>query len=108
MPYAFTLTRLVEFAETDAAGIVHFANFFRYMEITEHAFLRSLGHSVHEHAEEALIGWPRLRASCEYKRPLRFEDTVEVRLLVREKRTKSIAYEFVFHKLPRSTAGEAV
>jgi acyl-CoA thioesterase FadM len=30
---------------------------------------------------------------------LRFEDSVEVRLLVREKREKSIAYSFTFRKL---------
>ena len=34
------LQRRVEFSETDAAGIVHFSNFFRYMEGAEHAFLR--------------------------------------------------------------------
>ena len=36
----FRTTRLVEFGDTDMAGIVHFANFFRYMESAEHAFLR--------------------------------------------------------------------
>ena len=43
MPYEFKLTRRIEFAETDMAGIVHFSNFFRMMEATEHAFFRSLG-----------------------------------------------------------------
>ena len=47
MGFDFTHQRQVEFAETDMAGIVHFANFFRWMESAEHAFLRSLGHSVH-------------------------------------------------------------
>ena len=37
----------VAFADTDLAGIVHFANFLRYAENTEHAFLRSIGLSVH-------------------------------------------------------------
>jgi acyl-CoA thioester hydrolase len=32
MAFEFKLTRRVEFAETDMAGIVHFSNFFRYME----------------------------------------------------------------------------
>jgi len=38
MPYEFKHTRRVEFAETDMAGIVHFSNFFRMMESTEHAY----------------------------------------------------------------------
>ena len=46
MAHEFTLTRRVEFSETDMAGIVHFSNFFRFMESAEHAFFRSLGFSV--------------------------------------------------------------
>ena len=39
-------SRRVEFCDTDMAGIVHFANFFRWMESAEVEFLRSLGLSV--------------------------------------------------------------
>ena len=46
MPYEFQITRRVEFSETDLAGIMHFSNFFRFMESAEHAFFRSLGFSV--------------------------------------------------------------
>ena len=42
----FTTTRRVEFGDTDMAGIMHFANFFRFMEAAEPDFLRSLGLSV--------------------------------------------------------------
>ena len=44
---AFEIQRHVEFYETDMAGIVHFSNFFRYMETCEHAFVRSLDHELH-------------------------------------------------------------
>ena len=37
----FTTTRRVEFGDTDMAGIMHFANFFRFMESAETEFLRS-------------------------------------------------------------------
>ena len=43
MAHAFTMQRRVEFAETDMAGILHFSNYFRFMESVEHAFFRSLG-----------------------------------------------------------------
>ena len=49
MAYEYKMTRRIEFAETDMAGIVHFSNFFRMMEATEHAFFRSLGLSIHAH-----------------------------------------------------------
>jgi acyl-CoA thioester hydrolase len=97
VPYEYRVTRQVEFSETDAAGIVHFSNFFRYMESVEHAFFRSLGTSIHR--DDALVGWPRVHASCDYLYPLRFEDTVEIRLLVREMRPRSIVYDIRFRKL---------
>ena len=40
MPTEFTIKRRVQFSETDMAGIMHFANYFRLMEEVEHAFLR--------------------------------------------------------------------
>lgn len=99
----FVYRRSVEFAETDAAGIMHFSNFFRFMECAEHAFYRSLGFSVHEfRAEEggALIGWPRVHAEADFRLPLEFEEVVEVEVLVEEVRTKSIRYQFRFWKDP--------
>lgn len=98
MPSEYTMTHRVEFAETDMAGIMHFANFFRLMERTEHAFLRSLGFSVHMEYEGRTYGWPRVHASCDYRQPLRFEDLVEVQLRVREKKPRALTYEFVFRK----------
>jgi len=99
MPYEFKLRRRVEFAETDMAGIVHFANFFRMMEVTEHAFFRSLGLSIHGHDHGTTTGWPRVSATCDYRAPLRFEEEVEIHLLVAELRTRSIRYTFIFRKV---------
>ena len=98
MPYEFTLSHRVEFAETDMAGIVHFANFFRMMENAEHAFFRSLGFTVHGHEAGTTIGWPRVNAACEFLKPLRFEEVVDIQLLVAEVRARSIRYAFRFWK----------
>ncbi len=96
----FTTTRQVEFADTDMAGIMHFSRFFTFMEATEHAFYRSLGLSVDmDKTDKSLgVGWPRVKAECEYKKPLRFEETVEIHLLVRDIRNRSVSYEFIFLK----------
>ena len=98
MAYEYRITRDVEFSDTDMAGIMHFSNFFRFMEAAEHGFFRSLGLSIHT-ADPEPLGWPRVHADCDFRFPLKFEDSVEVRLLVREKREKSIVYSFVFRKL---------
>lgn len=98
MPFEFKLTRRVEFADTDMAGIVHFSSFFRYMENTEHAFYRSLGASVIMSHLNPPLGFPRVHASCDFKKPIRFEDNLEIHLLVREKRAKVLSYLFKFRK----------
>ena len=99
MAFEFKVRRRVEFSETDMAGIVHYANFFRYMETAEHAFYRSLGHSVIMPDRTPPVGFPRVHAECDYKKPLKFEDEIEIHLLVREKRPKVLSYQFVFRKI---------
>lgn len=102
MPFRHTLTERVQFADTDMAGIVHFSNFFRYMERVEHDFFRSLGMSVwdgHNPVEDAdRVGWPRVHASCDYKSPLRFEELFTMELLVEEVRRKTLRYLIRFWK----------
>jgi YbgC/YbaW family acyl-CoA thioester hydrolase len=99
MAYEFKATRRVEFSDTDMAGIMHYSNFFRFMETAEHAFFRSLGFSIAMGKVDPPVGWPRVRAECAYKAPLHFEDEVEIHLLVSEKRSKSLSYVFKFIKL---------
>ena len=99
MPYEFKVTRRVEFSDTDMAGIMHFSNFFRFMETAEHAFIRSLGFSVVLEHFNPPLGLPRVHAACDYKAPLHFEDEVEIHLLVQHKKLKSLSYQFRFIKL---------
>jgi len=99
MVYEFKARRRVEFSDTDMAGIMHFSNFFRFMETAEHGFFRALGYSIYDKERLPGVGWPRVHASCDYHRPLRFEDEVEIHLLVAEKRSKAITYEIRFNKL---------
>jgi acyl-CoA thioester hydrolase len=74
---AATYRRRVEFAETDAAGMVHFSVFFRYMEEAEHAVWRNAGMDIF--ASRETNSWPRISAKFDFKTPLRFQDEFEVR-----------------------------
>ena len=96
MTSEYRMRRMVEFADTDMAGIMYFANYFKFMESVEHAFFRSLGFSVHGGEGASAWGWARRNASMSYERPLRYEDNVELHILVRKKGTKSITYETRF------------
>lgn len=98
MPTPFRTTRRVEFADTDMAGIVHFANFFRYMEAAEVEFLRSLGLSVTMPWQGQRVGFPRVSASCDYFRPARFEDVLEITVYILKIGRKAVTYQFEFFK----------
>jgi acyl-CoA thioester hydrolase len=96
-------SRRVEFADTDMAGIVHFARFFVFMESAEHEFWRALGSCVHTRVAGVDIGWPRVRASLDFQRPVRFEDVLDIRIRVRRKGRSSVTWGVDF-----SCAGEPV
>ena len=59
MSKPFRVSRRVEFCDTDMAGIIHFSNFFRYMEFAEVAFLRARGLSVAMTWGQEHLGFPR-------------------------------------------------
>jgi len=108
LAHEYKTTRLVEFADTDMAGILHFSNYFRYMEATEHEFFRSLGLSVHSNDADGAWGAARVQAQCEYAAPLCYEDVVQMHLLVRRKGHRSISYEVIFHKMVDTSPGPEV
>jgi acyl-CoA thioester hydrolase len=96
-PDLFVMRHRVEFSETDMAGIIHYSSYFRYMEVTEHTFLRSRGLSVA--GKQHSIGWPRVDVGCQFRAPLRFEDEVDVHLSIDELKDKSIRYSFTCRKV---------
>src|ERR1035437_7268780 len=97
MSIEFSCTHPVQFSETDMAGVVHFSNFFRWMEEVEYAFFRSVGLSVHSQAKDAaLVSWPRVSTSCNFLAPARFEDIVMLKLRITRVGEKSLSYEVDF------------
>ena len=109
MAHEYRTSRRIEFVDTDAAGIAHFSWFYVAMEQAEHEFLRSLGLSVHMEVDGDLVSWPRLAASCEFFRPVKFEDEVDIHLVVRRKGSKSATFGCEFsHEGERVAAGEII
>lgn len=101
---SFTATRLVEFRDTDAAGILHFTAYFAYMESVEHEFLRSLGASVVMNDAKGKQSWPRVAAHCDYREAVRFEDELQVTLAIERLGAKSVRYRFEFQCQGRERA----
>ena len=97
--WEFTHHRQVEFIDVDLGGVMHFSNYFRFMESAEHAFFRSLGLPILEPWEGRTLAWPRVRAHCHYQKPLRFGDTVAIRVVVTQKRRRSLELGFAMERV---------
>lgn len=68
----------VRYAETDKMGVVYYANYLVWFEVARADLLRSLGWNYRE-MELAGISLPVIEAHCEYHRPARYDDELEVR-----------------------------
>ncbi len=86
----------VRYAETDAEGVVYYANHFVYMEVGRVNYLRATGFEPNEW-NDSDWGIVVSEASCRYRSPARFDDLLVVRTWVEEVRLCSFtfAYEIV-------------
>ena len=71
--------------------MVHFAEYYRYMEAAEHALFRAAGLSVQEHEGRPAL-WPRVQCSFEYLHPLRFEEEFQVQLEIERLGARSVTF----------------
>jgi len=68
----------VRYAETDQMGVVYYANYLVWFEVGRADWLRALG-STYRDMEQAGVILPVIEAHCEYRRPSRYDDELEVR-----------------------------
>jgi acyl-CoA thioester hydrolase len=89
--YTFSHRLRTRFAETDAMGVVHHAAYLPYLEEARVEYLRSIGHPYGAvragddggaPGEAAGREFPVLEVWVQYRRPLRFDDEVDVALRV--------------------------
>ena len=76
-PRSVSLVR-VRYAETDKMGVVYYANYFVWFEVGRTDLLRTLGWTYREMEHEG-ISLPVIEAHCDYHRPSRYDDEMEVR-----------------------------
>lgn len=91
---AYIYKRRIAFHETDAAGVVYFANYFRLAEEAETHALASLGSVV---TRDGYL-YPRVHAEADYLAPLRFFDEVSVHAGIIRIGSSSVHWKFdIFH-----------
>ncbi len=83
----------VRYAETDAEGVVYYANHFVYMEVGRVNYLRALGFDPNQW-NESDWGIVVSEASCRYRSPARFDDILVVRTWVENVRRSSFAFVY--------------
>lgn len=86
-PNAFTIPVRVYYEDTDAGGVVYYANYLRFFERCRTEWMRFAGHDQSALASEAGIGFVARKAACEYLKPARLDDQLNVGLEV-EKLTR--------------------
>jgi len=99
----FRTTRIVEFHDTDMAGIMHFAAFYLYMASAEHEFFRSLGISLCSREDKSLT-FPRVSASCDFKSPARCEEILDIAVSIVRLGKKSLTFQIDFAHEGREVA----
>jgi 4-hydroxybenzoyl-CoA thioesterase len=95
----------VRFSDVDHAGIVYFPRFFHLFHLAfEELWRARIGPAAYsELIDRDRIGFPAVKAECEFKAPLRFGDTAEIEVSVTRLGGKSITFRYRVH---RAAAGE--
>jgi len=86
-PNAFSIPVRVYYEDTDAGGVVYYANYLKFFERCRTEWMRFAGHDQSQLAAEAGIGFVARKANCEYLKPARLDDELMVGLEV-EKLTR--------------------
>ena len=92
----FTFVTPVRFADVDHAGIVYYPRYFHLFHLAfEELWRARLGPRAYsELIDRDRIGFPAVRAECEFKGPLRFGDSAEIEVTVKKLGAKSITFRY--------------
>jgi 4-hydroxybenzoyl-CoA thioesterase len=101
---SFSFTTPVRFADVDHAGIVYYPRFFHLFHVAfEELWRTRIGARAYsELIDRERVGFPAVRAECEFKAPLRFGDTAEIVVTVPQLGTKSITFRYRISAPPTS------
>ncbi len=88
-PFRFSMR--IYWEDTDAAGIVFYANYLKFFERARSEWLRSLGFEQEGLRAGAGIAFVVTETSLRYRRPARLDDVIAVSVEVRHRGQASLA-----------------
>lgn len=86
--------RKPHFYETDQMGIVHHANYIHWFEEARVDFMDQIGFGYKETTESG-VDIAVVSVSCEYKRTVKYGDTVEVICTIKELKPAQMTVEYI-------------
>jgi tol-pal system-associated acyl-CoA thioesterase len=86
----FTFAVRVYYEDTDAAGIVYYANYLKFMERARTEWLTSLGFDVAELARDERIAFVVHHADIDFRAPARLSERLAVSVAPIERRRASL------------------
>ena len=92
MPSVFTWTVRVYYEDTDAGGIVYYANYLKFFERARTEWLRSLGISQQTLLDEESAAFVVRSAAVEYLSSARLDDEVTLKLSVEKLGRASVQF----------------
>jgi 4-hydroxybenzoyl-CoA thioesterase len=97
---AFAFATPVRFADVDHAGIVYYPRFFHLFHVAfEELWRARIGPRAYsELIDRDRVGFPAVRAECEFIAPLRFGDTAEIEVTVARLGGKSITFRYIVYR----------
>ena len=87
----------VRYAETDMMGVVYHGSYLPWLEIGRTALLKDHGLPYRELEAEGFF-LPVLEVGVKYLRPAKYDDTVVITTVLREKPSLRIRMEYELHR----------
>ncbi|WP_134700920.1 thioesterase family protein [Ammoniphilus sp. YIM 78166] len=84
---------VVNFGDTDMAGIVYYPNYFKWFDIASHQLFRTMGLPMAQLDEHEQIILPLIDVRCSFEKPLKYDDIITIKTVVAEIKTKTIRFE---------------
>ena len=98
---AFCCSMRVYWEDTDAGGVVYYANYLRFLERARTEWLRSLGIEQGRLREEARLQFAIVDLTVHYRRPARYDDLLFVSVTPREAGRATVSFD---QEIRRSSA----
>jgi acyl-CoA thioester hydrolase len=82
---AFSVSIRVYYEDTDAGGVVYYANYLKFLERARTEFMRALGYDLRDLALDPGILFVVANVEVDYRRPARHDDQLEVSVAIAER-----------------------